>query len=233
VARSLAAHAPAGAMPTAQRGQVFLREVAPIGLGILLSALYFRLDVFLLQHWSGAAAVGVYNAMFRLVEALRLFPAAVLAVALPTLVRADDRGPLIAFATPMTLAAVGASALGWIAAPWLVPALYGASFVDGVPALRVLLLSLPLMALNYALTHQLIGWHGHRAYAATCATALAMNLLLNWLWIPMLGMRGAAWSTLWTEVVLTLGCLAALRQFDTSAVGVSPVSASVALEAES
>ncbi len=233
MARGLGRRESADALPAERRGQEFLRDIAPIGLGILLSALYFRIDVFLLQYWSGASMVGVYNAMFRLVEALRLFPAAALAVALPTLARADDRGPLIALATPMTLAAVAASAVGWLLTPWLVRGLYGAAFVGGVPALRVLMLSLPLMALNYALTHQLIGWHGHRAYAAICAAALAANLLLNWRWIPTLGMRGAAWSTLWTEVVLTLGCLAALRRFDTGAAAVSAVSAGARLEAES
>ena len=98
--------------------------------------------------------------------------------------------------------------------------------------LALSVLSLPLMALNYALTHQLIGWHGHRAYAAICAAALAANLLLNWRLIPAIGMRGAAWSTLWTELVLTLGCLAALR----AAKGPRPVAAPAAglrLEVES
>ena len=49
-------------------------SVAPSG--IVLSALYFRIDVFLVQLWSGTEAVALYNAVFRLVEALRLFPAA-------------------------------------------------------------------------------------------------------------------------------------------------------------
>jgi O-antigen/teichoic acid export membrane protein len=62
---------------------VFRRDVWPIGAGIVLSALYFRIDVFLVQLWSGTEAVALSNAVFRLVEALRLFPAAVLAVVLP------------------------------------------------------------------------------------------------------------------------------------------------------
>src|SRR5207302_8223566 len=64
-----------------------LRDVWPIGAGIVLSALYFRIDLFLVQLWSGTEAVGLYNAVFRLVEALRLFPAAVMAVALPSFFR--------------------------------------------------------------------------------------------------------------------------------------------------
>src|SRR5262249_13538480 len=61
----------------------FRRDVWPIGAGIVLSATYFRVDVFLVQRWSGTEAVGLYNAVFRLVDALRLFPAAVMAVAPP------------------------------------------------------------------------------------------------------------------------------------------------------
>jgi O-antigen/teichoic acid export membrane protein len=100
----------------------------------------------------------------------------------------------------------------WLTASWVVPAIYGAPYVDAVPPFRTLLLALPLMALNYAITQQLIGWHGQRAYAAVCAGALAFNLLLNWQLIPALGMTGAAWSTLWTEVVMTVGCSVALAR---------------------
>jgi Na+-driven multidrug efflux pump len=80
-----------------------------------------------------------------------------------------------------------------------------------VPALRILMLAFPLLCVNYALTHQLIGWHGGRAYAAVCAAALAINLVLNARWITALGFDGAAWATLWTEVVVTTGCLIGLR----------------------
>ncbi len=204
-----------GEVPTptsAHTRREFVSSVAPIGIGILLSALYFRVDVFLIERWSGTASVALYNAVFRLVDALRLFPAAVLAVALPTLCRAHDLRPLARVAAPLTAAALGAAAVLWIAASWLVPALYGAAYADAVGPFRTLLLALPLMALNYALTHQLIGWHGHRAYALICAGALACNLLANWQLIPTLGVSGAAWATLWTEVFLTAGCTCALAR---------------------
>src|SRR5436305_6350562 len=87
----------------------FRREIFPIGVGVVISAVYFRIDVFLVQWWSGSEAVGLYNAVFRLIDALRLFPAAVMAVVLPSLVRATDTRPLqrtsvavLAFAIPLT-----------------------------------------------------------------------------------------------------------------------------------
>src|SRR5262249_50863763 len=155
---------------------LFRGEVWPIGAGIILSALYFRIDVFLVQVWSGTEAVGLYNAVFRLVEALRLFPAAVLAVTLPSLVRARDLRPLARIAVPITGFAIVAAAALWAAAGWLIPLLYGPLFAAAVPAFRVLLLAFPLLSLNFALTHQLVGWDGQRAYAALCALALAINV---------------------------------------------------------
>jgi O-antigen/teichoic acid export membrane protein len=188
----------------------FLHDVAPIGVGILLSALYFRIDLFLVQLWRGTDAVALYNAVFRLVEALRLFPAAVLAVMLPRLVRAATPRPLVQVSTALTAFGLALASVLWVSAGWLVPFLYGAAYVDAVRTFRILLLSFPLMSLNYALTHQLIGWNGHRAYAGVCLAALVFNVALNARLIPAMSFEGAAWATLWTEGVLTLGCVAAL-----------------------
>jgi O-antigen/teichoic acid export membrane protein len=188
----------------------FRRDIWPIGAGIVLSALYFRIDVFLVQLWSGTESVALYNAVFRLVEALRLFPAAVLAVMLPALIRAGDLRPLARVAMPVTAFAIAASAVLWLAAGWLIPWLYGEPYAAAVPAFRVLLLSFPLLSLNLALTHQLIGWDGQRVYAGLCALALAVNVGLNALLIPIWSIEGAAWTTLVTELVLTAGCAIAL-----------------------
>ena len=83
------------------------------------------------------------------------------------------------------------------------------------------------MSLNYALTHQLIGWNRHRAYAVLCAAALAFNVALNARLIPELSIVGAAWTTVWTEVVLTAGC-AALLWGGLPATDPSPVEPAVA-----
>jgi O-antigen/teichoic acid export membrane protein len=187
-----------------------IQSVLPIGAGIVLSALYFRIDVLLIERWLGLGAVATYNAVFRLVEALRLFPAAVLAVTLPILCRAGTLRPLVRVASGVTAGALVATFALWIAAPWLVPFLYGAAYADGVTAFRILLLSFPFMSLNYALTHQLIGWHGHRAYAVICGTALIVNVALNAWAILRFGLSGAAWITLATEAVVFIGSATAL-----------------------
>ena len=95
-------------------------------------------------------------------------------------------------------------------APALLDLLYGDRFVHGGSALRVLALALPLFFANYALTHQVIGWHGEHAYLRITLLALAVNLVGNATLIPSLGMVGAALSTVVTEIVVAGGCLIAL-----------------------
>ena len=188
----------------------FARDVLPIGAGIVLSALYFRIDVFLVEWWRGTEAVALYNAVFRLVEAFRLLPAAVLAVALPDLCRARDRAPLVRLAAGVSAVAAAATVVCWTAADVLIPLLFGRAYVAAVPTFRILVLAFPLLSLNYALTHQLVAWNGERAYAVVCALALAVNIGLNATLIPSLAIDGAAWATVATEMFLTVGCLCAL-----------------------
>lgn len=192
--------------------QSFLTDVMPIGVGIVLSALYFRIDVFLIEMWKGIEAVAAYNAVFRLVEALRLFPAAVLAVMLPALCRASNMKPLSMVALAVTGFAVAVSAVLWVLAGRIVPLVYGQSYAGAAPAFRILLLSFPLMSLNYALTQQLVAWNGQRAYALIAGAALVFNVALNAKLIPAMSIDGAAWSTLLTEALLTIGCIAGLRR---------------------
>jgi O-antigen/teichoic acid export membrane protein len=183
---------------------------APVGLGIFLSALYFRCDVYFVERWHGVETVGTYNAAFRIVEALRLFPAAALAVWFPTLCRATSLRPLKQLTTVLALAALPLLAVVYLAAAPMLEAVYGARFIDAAPALRILALALPLFFVNYALTHQVIGWEGQRAYLTITVAALITNLVGNVLLIPEGGMSGAATSTLVTELVVTTGCLCAL-----------------------
>jgi O-antigen/teichoic acid export membrane protein len=190
----------------------FARDAAPIGIGVLVSAIYFRCDVYFLGYWHGLDVVGMYNAVFRLVEALRLFPAAVLAVVFPELCRATKLRPLKRLG--VVLASVGALAMAVTitAAPGIVHLAYGAPYAEAAAPLQVLGLALPLFFFNYALTHQVIAWNGQRLYLAITVAALVTNVVGNVALIPTYGMLGAACSTVMTEIAVTAGCLLALKR---------------------
>jgi O-antigen/teichoic acid export membrane protein len=197
--------------------RALLGDVLPIGAGILLSALYFRIDLFLVEAWKGSEAVARYNAVFRVVEALRLFPAAVLAVSMPALCRARDLGVLVRVATKVTAFAVLATLMLSAVAGWMIPLVYGERYASAVQTFRILMLAFPLLSLNYALTHQLLAWDRQWAYAVICGLALIVNVALNTRLIPAFSIEGAAWATVATEVFLSAGCMVGLRSKVSSA----------------
>lgn len=187
-----------------------VREIGPLGAGILISALYFRCDVYFIEWWFGIDVVGIYNAAFRIVEALRLFPAAVLAVAFPFLCRAGDGRPVRQLGALLFASGTLVMAVLLTTSAKVLDVLYGTRFVEAAPALRILALALPLFFANYALTHQVIAWQGQHSYLAITVVALGSNLVGNLALIPSYGMTGAAASTLLTEIVVAAGCLIAL-----------------------
>jgi len=81
-------------------------------------------------------------------------------------------------------------------------------FILGASALA---LALPLFFLNYALTHQVIGWDGQVAYLVIATLALLANVAANLALVPTQGINGAAIATVLTEVVVTAGCLVFLN----------------------
>lgn len=201
-----AGHARAALTPT-----IFLREVLPLGAGVLISALYFRIDIYFIQQWHGFQPVGGYNAVFRLIEALRLLPAVVLAVTFPLLVQAADTQVLRGIAGRLAVAGTALAVVCAAGAPFIVPMIYGDTYAYASTAFSVLALALPLLFLNYALTHQVIAWDGQRAYLLIAVSALAGNVIANLLLVPTRGIVGAAIATVLTEVIVTAGCAYVLR----------------------
>jgi O-antigen/teichoic acid export membrane protein len=193
-----------------QAAHLVPRAALPIGAGVLLSALYFRIDVFFVERFHGLDAVAGYNAVFRVVEGLRLLPSAVLVVAFPLLCRAESTRLLQRLCAGLGAAGAALSIATTLGAGPLVDLLYGSRYADAVPVLRVLAWSLPLLFVNYALTSQVIAWGGQRAYMWTAAAALGVNLVANQLLVPTLAGAGAAWATLVTELAVSAGCLVAL-----------------------
>jgi O-antigen/teichoic acid export membrane protein len=190
----------------------FFQDIFPLGAAVLISALYFRIDVYFIQQWHGFQPVGGYNAAFRLVEALRLLPAAVMAVTFPLLVQARDTDLVRSIGGKLGIAGAALAAVCAAGAPVIVPAVYGARYEYAVPAFAVLSLALPLFFLNYALTHQVIGWDGHRAFLGIVTLALIGNVTANIILVPGRGIVGAAIATVLTEIIVTAGCVYVLAR---------------------
>jgi O-antigen/teichoic acid export membrane protein len=202
--------------------RIALRQAVPIWIGGLLSLLYFKIDTLFVRALSGDAELGAYAAAYKFFEGAHLLPAVVLAVAFPALARAhadpSQRRRLERLLTAGLLAlglVVGAAC--FFGGSTLVAWVFGPHFVRAVDSLRVLALGIPLLYLNFGLTHFLVARDRERATTWLSLLMLGIILVLDLLLIPRAGGPGAALATVLAEIALSACCLAALATAGASA----------------
>jgi O-antigen/teichoic acid export membrane protein len=193
-----------------------LRQSLPIWFAGLLSLMYFKVDTLFVRSFSGDVELGAYNAAYRFFEGSMMLPSVLLSVAFPRLARAHFEpaaqrrleGKLGALLSALGVV-VGAVFLAG-SGP-LVRLVFGAQFERAVASLRVLALGVPLVYLNFGLTHFVIARDMGRFMPWFSVVMLALNLGLDLALVPRGGGPGAAWATALSEIALTACCLAALR----------------------
>lgn len=192
-----------------------LRQSLPIWIGGLLSLLYFKVDTLVLRALSGDAELGAYAAAYKFFEGAHLLPAVVLAVAFPQLARAhadpERRRRLERLLAGWLLAlGLGVGASCYFGSSALVGWVFGPDFRRAVDSLRVLALGVPLLYLNFGLTHFLVARDRERVTTVLSLLMLAIVLALDLLLIPRGAGPGAALATVLAEIALSVGCVGAL-----------------------
>ncbi len=192
-------------------------EAFPLWLAGLLSLLYFKGDVVILKAFAGDAEIGAYSAAYKIFEGLMILPAVLLAATFPPLARARNQRDKqrrweAALTTLLLVLGVAVGGVVYLGSGRIIALVYGAGFLRAVASLRVLAVAVPILYLNFGLTHFLIARDLERRNLAFAALMLVVNVGVNLILIPRQGGPGAARATLITEIALTACCLLALRQ---------------------
>lgn len=193
-----------------------LHSARPLALHALLGLVMFNADVLFLRGFHGAAAVGVYVAIYAPVSFFLNVGVTYYHSLLPALARAHGEGrvdrttfqlgvrQVLALGIPV---AVG----GMLVADSLLKTLYGPEYLVGGPALGLLLLSLPVALIRNVGQAGLVASDRHPLVLAASVRGAALNLVLNALLIPRWGLLGAASATFGTELVRTVLVLRSAR----------------------
>jgi len=97
------------------------------------------------------------------------------------------------------------AALLWALAPWLVKVLFGESYSEAIPLIRILALVLPLIALSNFLGIQwMLAQKMDNPFNVIISLAGIFNVIFAWVLIPRFGLIGMAWSVLLAEAWVTL-----------------------------
>ncbi len=182
----------------------------PLAVVFILSAIYFRIDLMMLEVMKGEKAVGMYSAAYRLIEFLSIIPGTVTVAALPGLA-GDYSTDIEAFRTSfyktLTTLGVAGGAIGlllYLFSKEIVLLLYGPLFSDSVLSLTILSGVVFFLFVNACLSYVTIASNNDRSVALILVISTMLNVLLNLYLIPRYSHVGAAMSTLLSEVSMLL-----------------------------
>ncbi len=186
-------------------------------VGLAAVKTFTDLDKLLLPRLASAAAGGLYSAAYRVINFSQTPMIALLTSHFAELCRQGQKSltqgcryawQLFPWVVGYgSLAALGI-ALGSYGIPWVL----GSAYQETALILRWLSPVILLEGIHLLLSHLLTGAGLQKPRSRLQLLALGLNGLLNAVWIPMWGWRGAALATLLSEVALVLALLLLIRQ---------------------
>lgn len=198
----------------------YVRALGSYGLRFhpanVLAYLGYRLDVFLVDGFKGAAAVGLYGAGVVIAEGLWMPSQAVSTALFPTIAAAETESarravtPLAARNTLWLTGIVGA--IVFVLAGPVVDLLYSSRFGASAGVIRILVPGIVLFAAARVVTNDIAARGRPLVNSVVAATSVVCNVALNVVLIPRDGIEGAAWASTGSYSLLFLATIAVYRR---------------------
>ena len=185
----------------------WVRAGIPLAITYVLTTVYFKLDVPILQHYRSYNEVGWYTFAYRPFEALLFIPATLRTVMFPVLAIYYRNAPNRVLASAEKFFK-GLAVIGWpitvglfLLAPQFID-LISTKFEPSGAALRILALAIVFMFVDNTFAAVLNAIDRQKLFAYVALSGLVINFALNMVLIPNFGYIGASWATVATEVGL-------------------------------
>jgi len=176
----------------------------------ILSAVYSRFDVIMLNFMQGKNAVGLYSAAYKFIEFVSIIPGTICVAALPGLAvdYVDDyKGFRVSCRRTLRMLMVGGLLIGggiFLMADVIIPLFYGQEFLNSIECLKILGIVVFFLFVNGFCTCLLIATNNERCVVSAILLATIVNIGLNYLLIPPYSYLGAAFATVISELFLLL-----------------------------
>jgi O-antigen/teichoic acid export membrane protein len=182
----------------------------PLMLSSIAVMIYMKIDQIMIGQMLGNDAVGIYSAAVRISEIWYFIATAVAASVLPSILEAKKnneaqyRQRLQALFDLMTwIAIIVALPVTFFATP-LVTMLFGADYSEAGGVLAIHVWATVFVYLGVAGGNWFLAENQQLISLQRTALGAAVNVLLNIVLIPMLGVVGAAWATLISYAVAAM-----------------------------
>lgn len=187
-----------------------LKQGIPVALLGVSAMLIARIDVLFLSIWRGDIEIGFYSAAYRLTEAFKIFPTAVMMSLYPLIVQLksaqEDPGEALTSGLKPVLIIMIPVCMGVMTwAEDIVLFFYSPVFLPAAKSLEFLIWTELGFIFTLAFSQTLIALDRRRSVIYVSGLMLLVNLLLNSVLIPRWGYIGATAVTVTTELIGAIG----------------------------
>jgi O-antigen/teichoic acid export membrane protein len=167
-------------------------------VGSVLTQFTYRFDMFLVLSMLGLRAQGLYSISVILAEKLSHIPQSINVVLFPQVssMSSDEANALTPRVTRNSLFVVFVAGLiMYLVSRPLLLLLYGTEFLPALRAFQILIPGIVALSIAKILSSDLSGRDRRIYHTIATAVAFAVNIGLCLLWIPDMGIVGAAWAS--------------------------------------
>ena len=180
-----------------------LMKAWPLAFSAVLVSLYMKIDQLMISSFLGNSALGVYSTVVNLSESWYFIPVATVSALFPAIMNARNNDPeryqkrLQNLYELMSFISLGIALVMTFASPFIYRVLYtNDDFAGGAEVLAIHVWAGIFVFLGSASGQYLIAEGYTRLSLVRTGMGAAVNILLNIWWIPLFGIKGAAWATL-------------------------------------
>ena len=183
-------------------GKEMLRRSSWLWTSAIVSVIYLKIDSIMIESMIGIAATGQYTAVARISELWYVIPVTLAARYYPDLLKTYTQNwseyllMLRKHCLRFFAMAVAISIVMTICAKWIMLYAYGERFVGSTTVLQIHVWAGCFVFLRALISQHLIITGNEPLSMLSHGVGALLNVLLNWWWIPLYGIEGAAWATL-------------------------------------
>ncbi len=183
-------------------GRGILKTAWPFSLALIFGRFYSYSDIILLKMLKGSEAVAIYSTPSKISFAFQFIPLAFMAALYPRLSElakanyAEFKNALSLSIKYLLLIAAPISVGTFILAKPIIIFAFTDKFLDSVVPMQILIVSLVFAFISFPLGAALNASGQERRQTWLTAGTLLVNVIANFIYIPIYGATGAAWAAL-------------------------------------
>jgi len=186
----------------------------PIALTIIFNLIYLRADILILSLFKSSNDVGLYGAAYRIIDVLTTLPFMFAGLILPILTTAWLEKKYLYFHKVlqksleiMTITALPLIVGAQLLAEPVMIFIAGPEFSESGVILKPLMIGVAAIFIGTMFSHAAIAMHKQKKLIGFYAFTSISSLLAYLIFIPKFSYLGAAWVTVYSEVLIAILCV--------------------------